>query len=292
MSPNSKIIHKRSTGQKIRINSTDKLKPGELTEKDKSDFKNITIVEELEHFLGEGNHGHVYTAKKYEVNGGIVPYAVKNPPEYVFGDKRKLLVEKWLRKIKKLKEIGLTNVVDHAEVIRDKLYLTDLRMYGEVLDFELNMDKKVVKNFDLILLNVTKDLGKIHDSGLILTDAFGSYAFRAWFILKSKTRDGFVGERVICDVGGVERFPSVYVNPNYGDKQFIHRVKKRYKQINLLSLMGIVSFDESFSREIFDKYVSSCKKPKHIMYAREIYSELKKDKTKIIEEFNELAADY
>jgi hypothetical protein len=292
MSPNSKIIHKRSTGQKIKINSTDKLKPGELTEKHRSDFKNITIVEELEHFLGEGNHGQVHTAKKYEYHGGLVPYAVKIPPEYIFGDKRKLLVQKWLRKIKKLKEIGLTNVVDHAEVIGDKLFLTDLRMYGEVLDFELNIDKTIVTNFDSILLNVADDLGKIHDAGLILSDAYGTYGFRAWFLLKSKTRDGFIGERVICDVGGVERFPSDYINPNYGDKQFIHEVKKRYKQINLLSLMGIVSFDESFSKEIFERYVKSCKKPKHIMYAREIFTELKKDKIKIIEEFNELAGDY
>jgi hypothetical protein len=286
MSEKRKTIHKRSTGQRIHIDSKKKLIPGEILEGNKSDLKNINIIEEVDNLLGEGHDGIVYTAKKCEVHGGIIPYAVKTPHDHIFGEKRKLLVQKWLRKINRLKEIGLTNIVDHAEVVGDKLYLTDLRMYGDVFDFELNMDKKIVSNFDSIILNITRDLGKIHDTGLILTDAYGTYGFRAWFLLRSLTREGFIGERVICDVGGVEMFPSIYINPDYDDKKFIHTVKKKYKQMNLLS------FDESFSKQIFEKYINSCKKEKHVKYATEIFTEFKKDKTKVIEEFNELAIDY
>lgn len=194
-----------------------------------------------------------------------------------------------------MRELGIKSVVDYAEIVKgkeDRIFLTDLRRYGQVLDFNSKMDLSIIDNFESVLKGVLRDMAVIHSNNYILTDDSGTKGFRAWFLLKGKTRDGFTGERVNCDVGGVERFPSIYINPNYGDKQFIHRVKKRYKQINLLSLMGIVSFDESFSREIFDKYVSSCKKPKHIMYAREIFTDFQKDKTKVIEEFNELAADY
>jgi len=289
----SKIITKRSTGQKIIINSTDvKLKPGELSNIEKSDFKKVKIIEELTSYLGEGAHGSVHCAKIKHDGGGITSYAVKEPPSEFKEEKRRSIVQKWLRKINRLKELGIENVVDSAEIIDDKLFLTDLRIYGEVLDFEHNMDRKIVNNFDSILEGMAQDLANIHDGGLILTDAFGTYGFRAWFLLRSKTREGFIGERVICDVGGIERFPSDYLYPDFSDKKFIHEIKKGYKQRNLLSLFSICSFDKELSKRIFSAYIDTVQKEKHIIYANEIFSDLKKNRKKIITEFNDMALDY
>lgn len=293
MPERKKIITKRSTGQKIIINSTDKkIKPGELLFEEKSDFKKVKIIEELTSFLGEGAHGSVHSAKVSLEGGGITSYAVKEPSDYLNEDKRRNIVQKWLRKINKLKELGIENVVDFAEIIDDKLFLTDLRIYGEVLDFEHNMNRNIVQNFDSLLFGMAQDLAKIHDGGLILSDAFGTYGFRAWFLLKSKTREGFIGERVICDVGGVERFPSDYLNSDFSDKKFIHEVKKAYKQRNLLSLFSVCSFDETLCLHIYNEYIKNVVKDKHKKYANEIFSKLNKDKIEIIDSFNELALDY
>ena len=289
----SKTINKRSTGQKIVINSTDiKVKPGELSTIEKSDFKKVKIIEELNSFLGEGAHGSVHTAKIYQDGGGISSYAVKEPSEEFKEEKRRSIVHKWLRKINRLKELGIENVVDFAEIIDDKFFLTDLRIYGEVLDFEHNMNRNIVNNFDSIILGVTQDLAKIHDGGLILSDAFGTYGFRAWFLLRSKSRDGFVGERVICDVGGIERFPSDYLYPDFSNKKFISEIKMGYKQRNLLSLFSVCSFEDDLCLRIYNEYINNVVKDKHIKYAHDIFSKLKKDKSEIVETFTDMTLDY
>lgn len=279
--------------QNIHINSTNsKVRPGELKNNKKSDFENRIVIEELGSYLGEGAHGSVHTAKIYQQGGGVVSYAVKKPSEYFSYDKRIEIVNTWYKRIEEMRKIGIKNVVDYAEIIDDKLFLTDLRIYGNVLDFEKNMELSVVDNFEEILYGIARDMGKIHSNNFILSDNGGTYGFRAWFLLKSKTREGFTGERVICDVGGVERFPSSYMNPDFENKKFIHEVKKKYKQTNLLSIMAIVSFDPQLCQQIYDNYINSIVKPKHLIYANEIFSEFKKDRVKVIDEFNELALDY
>ncbi len=290
-SKRTRKINKKKQTIHLRVTHS-KIIPGELKNHKKSDFENRIVIEELGSYLGEGAHGTVHSAKIQQIGGGIISYAVKMPANYNDYDKRVEIVNLWYKRIEEMRKIGIKNVVDYAEVIEDKLFLTDLRIYGNVLDFEKNMDLGMISNFDSILEGIAGDMAKIHSNGFILSDNGGTYGFRAWFLLKSKTREGPTGERVICDVGGVERFPSDYIASDFSNKKFIHEIKKAYKQRNLLSLFSLCSFDDTLCLRIYNEYIKSVVKGKHINYANEIFSQLNKDKMEIIDRFNEYALDY
>ena len=268
----------KSKKQTIHIRVTDsKIIPGELKNDKKSDFENRIVIEELGSYLGEGAHGSVHSAKIHQVGGGIISYAVKIPPVFNDYKKRVKIVNLWYNRIEEMRKIGIKNVVDYAEVIEDKLFLTDLRIYGTVIDFEKNMDLNMVSNFDFVLEGIAGDMAKIHSNGYILSDNGGTYGFRAWFLLRSKTREGFVGERVICDVGGIETEPPNFKYRGDTSSEHFERLINEYVKMNIVSLFAITDFNENLSLNICNEYLKSCSNDKIKQIADNVLFTLKKD---------------
>lgn len=281
MALSKKSKKKIKAKQKIIFKNKGKVHPGEFHKK-KSTAENRIVIEETERFLGEGAHGNVYSAKIYEEHGGVVPYAVKVPPSYYSFNERKKIAKEWYDRIKEMRELGIKSVVDYAEIVKgkeDRIFLTDLRMYGQVLDFDYKMDLNIVDNFESVLKGVSRDMAVIHSNNYILTDDSGTKGFRAWFLLKGKTRDGFTGERVICDVGGVHIEP-----PNFnflGDtsEENKYRLMNNFVKMNIISLFSIVDFDLDLSLNLCNEYLESCagKNERIEEIALGILSDLKND---------------
>jgi hypothetical protein len=245
--------------QKITFKTTGKVSPGEFHKK-KSDAENRIVIEETERFLGEGAHGNVYSAKIYEDLGGVVPYAVKMPPPYYDFNQKSNVVRLWYERIHEMRELGIKSVVDHAEILKgkeDRIFLTDLRMYGQVLDFNHNMDLSLVLNFKEVLLGISEDMAKIHSNNYILSDNGGTYGFRAWFLLRSLTREGYMGERVICDVGGIETGPPNFKFKGDQSEENFNRLMNNYVKLNILSLFAITNFDKDISLDLCHKYIEN-----------------------------------
>jgi hypothetical protein len=267
--------------QKIIFKNKGKVHPGEFHKK-KSTAENRIVIEETERFLGEGAHGNVYSAKIYEEHGGVVPYAVKVPPSYYSFNERKKIAREWYDRIKEMRELGIKSVVDYAEIVKgkeDRIFLTDLRMYGQVLDFNSKMDLSIIDNFESVLKGISRDMAVIHSNNYILTDDSGTKGFRAWFLLRSKTREGFTGERVICDVGGVYTEPPNFKFSGDTSEENKYKIMNKFVKINVLSLFSIVHFNLDLSLNLCNEYLETCKgKNERIeKIAKGILSDLKRD---------------
>lgn len=230
--------------------------------------------------LGSGAHGAVRSVV-LDVPDGSLHLAVK----YSLSTKPAAIRDAhiWASRLSVYRSMNLSTVPCFQHIER-YLIMTDLSIYGSVVDFNYSFDLRSQPSFRYLLLNMARQLAIIHASGCAVGDWQGRYGFRSWFLLTDVTHRP-PGNPILTDVGGIVTFARL---DEFNDTFFLWKSPigpkaRYYVKNNLLSLLRLVDFDPQLTKLVFDHYrvclhVRSNLYAKHLKkISKELQKQLKRD---------------